>query len=387
MPRKTNRRKSKKRKSRKKPFPLGLYLVIGFLCAGIIWLISIRPGEETPDVQEVAVEEVSDPGQAIDAAARKLGIPQLQKAESQEQKSKLKYDLPIDRGKMDLTFANAIVKTELEKRGAKLTSGKAANSKQVLTFKSGKKEMEVNLYYDKTPAKAARSNKFVAIVVDDFGSIKGDLLQEFLDLPREITFAIFPGMDNSVSTMERARSQGRETLIHIPMEPLDYPAVNPGKDPILVQMGQAEVERTLNRALNELPHSLGINNHMGSLATTDAVVMGHVMEVLKKKGKVFLDSRTSNVSVAYQTAQKMHVPAYRNDIFLDSPDISDATLNRKLEQIRTMSAARNNIIAITHCHSGEKLAYLRTFIQKLKAEGYTLIPLSQVGKYDVPLIM
>ncbi len=386
MPKKRKKRRSRKRKSNRTSFPLGLYLVIGCLSAGIIWLISIRiPPETVLPTPATLAQATPDPESAITEVAKKLGVtpPRITKT---KEKSKQQYRLPIDRDKMDLTYANMIVKSELENRGAKLTSGKAADNKQILTFKQGRKDVEVNLYYDKAPVKAKTNPKYIAIVVDDFGSVQGDLLQGFLSLPAEVTFAIFPGMAHSVQTMEQARGQSRETLIHVPMEPIGYPRVNPGENPILVQMGQNEVEKLLNRHFSELPYCLGINNHMGSLATTDAAVMGHVMKILRDKNKVFLDSRTSNVSIAYQTAQKHHIPAYRNDIFLDAPDISQATMEKKLEQIKNLSASRNYIIAITHCHSHEKLQYLRTFISRLQAEGFTLIPLSQYGKYDVPPI-
>jgi len=132
---------------------------------------------------------------------------------------------------------------------------------------------------------------------------------------------------------------------------------------------------------------MGVNNHMGSLATSDDTIMGWVMDVLKKKNKGFLDSRTSNVSIAYQAAQKARIPAWRNDIFLDSPDITDQTLERKLEAIQTMSAGKNTVVAITHCHNLDKLTYLKKFLERAQSMGFTLIPLSQVGKNDITPII
>lgn len=123
---------------------------------------------------------------------------------------------------------------------------------------------------------------------------------------------------------------------------------------------------------------------MGSLATTDEDVMRAVMTTLKKHDKYFLDSRTSNVSVAYSVAQKAHIQSYRNDLFLDSPNISQSTMDSKLSQIIELSATRSNIIVITHCHNMDKYLYLKRFISKLKAAGFTLVPLSKTGQYNVP---
>lgn len=81
--------------------------------------------------------------------------------------------------------------------------------------------------------------------------------------------------------------------------------------------------------MKELPYCIGANNHMGSLATADKQVMTTVLEVLKRHSMFFIDSFTTSSSVAFQTAQEMLIPSIRRDIFLDAPDHSDATLNKK----------------------------------------------------------
>jgi len=288
---------------------------------------------------------------------------------------------------MDLSYANFIVKGVFETHGANLSSGRVEGGKQVLSFSRGEDEILVNLVYAAPAARKASSQKYIAIVVDDFGSVSGEMLQQWLELPTEIDFAIFAGQKHSEETMNRSFAQGRETLVHVPMEPIGYPQQNPGENPILVQMDQSEVEKTMLRHINALPLCAGVNNHMGSLATTDHDIMGWVMGVLKKKGKFFLDSRTSNVSIAYQAAQKARIPAYRNDLFLDSPDISEANLESRLRQVQELGAKNNTVIAITHCHSARKLQYLKDFLKRIQAAGFTLIPLSQVGKTDLPLIL
>ena len=442
MPR--TKSKPRKRKSRKqKSSGLTAYLIAGAFCAAMIWLIAYKPQPSAPlpatqSVAQTAAEKPSkaeakarrkaekkqaeaekkqaaaekkklskakpvaakpkakpkaqikpqlpSPERVFALAMEKLGVPAAS-VKTKKTDAKTTYSVPIDRNRMDLTFANMIVKGQMERSGSVFAKGTDKGGRQTLEFRKGARRYLIDLYYDKAPYSATGEKKYIAIVVDDFGATDGALLQGFLDLPTAVTFAIFPDLANSVRTMELARAQKRESLIHVPMEPLGYPRVNPGKDPILVQMGASEVARIIGGHLNKMPACIGINNHMGSLATTQATVMGHVMKPLKAKGKIFLDSRTSNVSVAYQVAQKALVPAYRNDLFLDSPDISDATLERKIAQIKSLAAGRKNIIAITHCHSQAKLDYLKQFIRRIEAEGFTLVPLSQLSKYDVPDII
>lgn len=389
------KRIAKRNKKRLKPDlkTLVLILSIGFVGAILIWLITkpVKPGlEEIAPAADSLAASVSDLPPSLDEKIKetlvKLGVPDNGYGR-RKRSGNIVYTISIDRSEMDLTYANMIFKGAAESIGAQFLSGSESGGRQSLKLRHEGQDYLLNLSYNSEPYSKKENPKYVAIVVDDFGLIGGELLEGFFSLPTHVTFAIFPELEQSVHTMNRARQQGRETLIHVPMEPLNYPQVDPGPNPILVQMSEAEIARLLHRYLDQMPYCIGINNHMGSFATTDPDVMAHVMKVLKERGKVFLDSRTSNVSVAYQTAQKAHIPAYRNDIFLDSPDVSNSTFEKKLEQIRTMSQTNGNIIAITHCHNLEKLEYLKAFIKRLEAAGFVLIPLSRVGKYDVPAII
>jgi len=383
----TKKTKYPNRYKTKKDIPVGLYLLILLLCGAIIFVI-VYKGEKTEiisEYQEPSTKKFS-PSELLQTLEEKFdlvdGSLQIKTINQKKQ-----FSIPVNPNKMDLTFANMIVKQEFETRGGKLISGIVEDGGQVLTFNVGTDTYQVKLYYKKPVSVLRKSPKYMAIVVDDFGAIGGELLQGFLNLPVEIDFAILPGLSYSEETMNRAYEQGRETLVHLPMEPLDYPLQNPGKDAILVQMDKSEVEKIVLKHLNSLPLCSGVNNHMGSLATTDKEIMSYVMEVLRKKGKFFLDSRTSAVSVAYQTAQKAHILAFRNDLFLDSPDITNATMESKIERVKQISQNRNYVIAITHCHSLDKLKYLRDFISRIQKEGFILKRLSDLKETEVPSII
>lgn len=402
MPKRSPRRKSK---AGNKP-RLWIYLVCAALIIVVIWWI-VKPEltEEstneqtternqesgTPTADNTAQEPIrgEDPLDiAIQEAAQRLNIPpnSIRRVHSEDIET---VKMPLDRSTTDLTFANMIVKGQVELRGGTLIRGTETGSKQVLLFKHDdlQKRYQVELFYDSSVYENRELSKTIAIVVDDFGTIGGELLNDFFSLNRGVSFAILPGQPNSVLTMQKAQEQGREVLIHVPMEPIGYPRVDPGPEAILVRMTDSEIERMLNRFIHQLPYCKGINNHMGSLATADEQTMERVMNVLREKGKYFLDSRTTNVSIAYQAAQKAHIPAYKNRIFLDAPDITEATFNSKLQQIIDMSGSNTNLIAITHCHNREKLNYLRRFIQSLEAAGFRIVPVSQLDQSDLPQIL
>ncbi|MDD2332058.1 MAG: divergent polysaccharide deacetylase family protein [Candidatus Cloacimonetes bacterium] len=398
------------RKSKKKQgSSLGLYIFLGVVCAGLLWFLT-KPDEKTVISREQAsvtesysrkpssTQEVSQ-GQAskeqptvnldetLAEIARKLEVPE-KSLRRRASDNKISYSIPIDPNTLDLNYVNVLIKTEVEKAGGELVTGTETSKSQKLSIlhKASQKTYDLDIFYDEKTYSGRVPDKAIAIVVDDFGDIEGDLLDGFFALDKNICFAIMPDTPHGVTTMQRAHSQGRETLIHIPMEPVGYPKNNPGEKAIFVQHSPHEIEHRLTGFINELPNCIGANNHMGSLATADEGVMQVVMNVLRKNKLYFLDSRTTQVSVAYSVAQKTHIPAYRNDIFLDAPNLSQPTFDSKIDQILFISQERSQVVAITHCHTRNHLNYLSKMVSRLKAEGFKIVPLSKLGQHNVPPI-
>jgi uncharacterized protein len=224
----------------------------------------------------------------------------------------------------------------------------------------------------------------IAIVIDDFGQIGGDLLQGFAELDENITFAILPDLPNTKKSAQLANVYGHEVLIHIPMQALDS-SQNPGK--VYIRGGESEddIRRAINGFLDQVPQAVGANNHMGSRATSDYDVMTTVMKTLDKQGLFFLDSRTNNKSQVVNVARDTHLDYAARDIFLDVPDVSNATLNAKLASLEKYKGRVEPVVIISHCHNKAKLEAMRSFIAQLKVMGIKLIPISDaVKRFQTP---
>ena len=67
----------------------------------------------------------------------------------------------------------------------------------------------------------------VALIIDDLGYDK-KIAQKFAQLDVTLTFSILPHSPFQQKIAKLARSKGLEIMIHMPMEPVEYPKVNPG---------------------------------------------------------------------------------------------------------------------------------------------------------------
>jgi hypothetical protein len=213
----------------------------------------------------------------------------------------------------------------------------------------------------------------VAIIVDDLGADLA-MMQSFLDLRLNLTAAILPNVSHARAAAELAHAHGREVLLHIPMEPKNYPVVDPGEKALLVNLSSAEVQHRMRGYLQTVPWAVGANNHMGSRFTESREGMRGVLRTLKKGGLFFVDSRTTADSVAIAEAKKMGVSYAERDLFLDN-DISEAAIRQQIRNLITVAKEQGSAIGICHPHI-ETHAALKKETASFAAAGVKLVAVS-----------
>ncbi len=261
----------------------------------------------------------------------------------------------------------------------------------------------------------------VALVIDDWGHTRNQATRGLLKLPIPLTMAVLPNLpfsrQFSLENTELAFPCGgetvlsgreslpadrtqrlaagcfvelrlgkkqvavprkrREVILHLPMEPQGYPGINPGVEPLLIGMDQATISQLLDDKLKNLPGIRGLNNHMGSAATSDPATMRALMEVLRKKGLFFLDSLTSANSVANGMAREAGVPTLRNRIFLDYDSENEETITANLNLLIRSARNKGFALGIGHPHVAT-LNVLAREIPKLQADGICFVTVSEM---------
>ena len=208
----------------------------------------------------------------------------------------------------------------------------------------------------------------LAGVIDDCGSDM-DVLAAYNAVPVDLTYAVMPFKAHTIDSAESGYNAGRKIIVHLPMEPLNVPS----SEEIFLSsdMGDSKITATTNELIDQVPYAVGINNHQGSKATADGRLMKDVMSVLKKRGLVFLDSRTSTESVGAQTAAAMGVPTTRNNLFLDN-DPSVPAVKERLRQAARIAKKNGSAVAIGHCKAGTMRA-LRDMAAEMIDDGIDFV--------------
>ena len=213
----------------------------------------------------------------------------------------------------------------------------------------------------------------VAIIIDDLGADPA-MMQNFLDLQLNFTAAVLPNLPHARVVAELAHANGREVLLHIPMEPRNYPTDNPGENALMVGMSTAEVQDRLRGYLQTVPWVVGANNHMGSRFTENREGMREVLQTLKEAGLFFVDSRTSADSVAIAEANKTGLAHAERDLFLDN-DLGEEAIRRQIRNLLGIAREQGSAIGICHPHI-ETHAALKKEAPSFAAAGVKVVAVS-----------
>ena len=226
------------------------------------------------------------------------------------------------------------------------------------------------------PAPTVATSPAISIIIDDLGGRLAPGLRA-VRLPGPVACAFLPHSAHTRELALTAHSYNKEVLLHLPMQPVDRRALDPGG--LSLDMTQGEFVRALQQDLAAVPHVAGINNHMGSLLTRHPGHMLWLMQEINRQGELFfVDSRTTSSTVAMQVAVENHVPSVDRDVFLDN-DPSPAAVRAQFERLLALAQEHGLALAIGHPHPGT-LAVLEELLPTLPQRGIRLVSLAEMIK-------
>ncbi len=214
----------------------------------------------------------------------------------------------------------------------------------------------------------------VSIVIDDLGAnLKS--AKAFMALDSSFTLAVIPWENYSEAIVSEALDQGVEVIIHQPMEAHNYTG-RKMRGMLYLRMSDSKLRSTLKKTLQNYPGIYGINNHMGSTFTENRHAMKVVADVLAEEDLYFLDSMTTNLSVAHQVAASAGLSTYRRDVFLDNQ--ADYSYMKGMWE-NFIRKAKQHGTAVLIAHDRKKsMDFLKKRLADLDREDLLLVPLSNL---------
>lgn len=230
------------------------------------------------------------------------------------------------------------------------------------------------------PAPQTTGQPVIAVIIDDLGVDKRRS-ERVVALRAPLTLAWMTYAEDLPRQTAHARDRGHELMVHMPMQPLDghYDA---GPDVLEVGLPPEELRRRIDWGLRRFDGFIGMNNHMGSRFTADRNGMRLVMEELRRRGLAFVDSVTTDKSVAPELARRYGVPFTARHIFLDNEQDVGA-VRAQLAKVEAHARKYGHAVAIGHPHDGT-IEALSTWLPGLDGRGFVLVPVSAIIRSATP---
>jgi hypothetical protein len=182
--------------------------------------------------------------------------------------------------------------------------------------------------------------------------------------------------------MLHARQREREMVLHLPLEPINYPRINPGPGTVLVSMKSGQITGLLRRYLDQAGPVTAVANHMGSLATQDMTVMTAVYRELKRRNVPFLHVNPAAGAVCKSLASNMGVLYCEPNEVLDGEARGTDTraLDRRWNEVLKEARVRGRLVVLLRATPATRLWLPRALASKRLA-GVSVVPLvSLIGR-------
>lgn len=217
----------------------------------------------------------------------------------------------------------------------------------------------------------------VAIVIGGLGVSQTGTQAAIAKLPPEVTLAFASGGNSLDRWMSQARQRGHEIVMQVPLEPFDYPDVDPGRNTLTVDADPAENRDRLHWAMSRITNYTGLMNYMGGRFVTDEAAMSPFFGELAKRGLMYVDDGSSARSLAADMARRAGVPYAAADVAIDADRERGAILKRLDEAERT-ARAKGFAVAIGSAFDVTVDA-VASWVQEARRRGIEIVPVSAIA--------
>jgi len=217
----------------------------------------------------------------------------------------------------------------------------------------------------------------VAIVIGGLAVSQTGTQEAIAKLPAEVTLAFAPQGNSIGRWMQEARRAGHELVMQLPLEPFDYPNVNPGRNTLTVDATPRENIHRLHWTLSRTTNYTTVMNYMGALFSANREAMEPVMAELGRRGLGYLDDGSSARSVAPELALQGRVPLAVGDATIDAVQERGAILS-KLDQLEATARAKGFAVGIGSAF-GVTIDTVAAWVGEARRRGIEIVPISAVA--------
>ncbi len=229
-------------------------------------------------------------------------------------------------------------------------------------------------FIPRSPGEAALPR--IALVVGGLGISNQTTQDAVSKLPGPVSLAFAPYGPDLEARTAKARESGHEILLHLPLEPFDYPENDPGPQTLLSTLPAEQNIERLHWSMSRFTGYIGLLTYMGGKFTASDTALQPVMQEMTRRGLLFVDEGGNVRSLAAQVAGQAKAPFVRGDVVIDRL-ATGAEIDKALQQLEAQARDQGFAIGVGSALpiTIERIA---RWAPQLEKKGIVLVPVSNM---------
>ena len=222
----------------------------------------------------------------------------------------------------------------------------------------------------------------IALLVGGLGISQSGTADAIAKLPAPVSLAFAPYGTELERTVQRARGEGHEVFLQLPMEPFDYPDNDPGPHTLLTGPKAPDNIDKLHWALGRFTGYVGIVNFLGGRFTADESALSPVLRELAGRGLMVIDDGSSARSLLAGAAERARIPALKIDRVIDGVTRADA-IDKELAALENL-AREQGVVTAAASALPVSIERINRWAQSLEAKKIVIVPVSAARSFRSP---
>jgi len=214
----------------------------------------------------------------------------------------------------------------------------------------------------------------IAILVTGLGLPGGPANDVIEGLPAPVSVAYGAYGRNLQDGVTKARDDGHEVLLQIPLEPNNYPTEDPGPHTLLTTLPPQENMKRLQWLMSRYTGYVGVTNHMGAKFEGSSPSLQPMMEELKRRGLLYVDDGSAEPSPASQVANAIGLEYSVVSVQIDGGKPA-AEIEKQLAKLEDAAKQQGSAIGVVRLNSAAS-KLIAAWASKLESKGLVLVPVS-----------
>ncbi len=214
----------------------------------------------------------------------------------------------------------------------------------------------------------------IALAITGLGS-NHKLGSVALELPVTTSLIFSPYAPDAATWLQSARNRGQETWLQLAVEPMNYPASDPGPIALLSELSGEDIQKRLQQNLAKLQAYSGVLFPANERFTRTGSRMQLVLGDLRERGLLALITNSETARDWNERFGDVVMPVQTHI----APPYTETSLKNTLKAIQ-LKAMNDKRVIVTVEPSPLAMKLLKEWVAGLQAEGIALVPLTAMAK-------